>query len=134
MENFTYFNPVKIVFGKGMIAELKDLIPADAKVLMLYGGGSIKKNGVYDQVRRALSGHAVVEFGGIEPNPRYETCMKAAALAQAEGAGFLLAVGAARCSTPRSSSPWRPGTARAIPGRSWRARSPSKRRCHWGRC
>ena len=93
MENFTYYNPVKIVFGKGMIAELKELIPADAKVLMTYGGGSIKKNGVYDQVRRALSGHAVVEFGGIEPNPRYETCMKAAALAKAEGAGFLLAVG-----------------------------------------
>ena len=93
MNNFTYYNPVKIVFGKGMIAELKELIPADAKVMMTYGGGSIKKNGVYDQVRRALSGHAVVEFGGIEPNPRYETCMRAAAQAKAEGVGFLLAVG-----------------------------------------
>jgi len=93
MTNFTYYNPVKIVFGKGMIAELKELIPADVKVMVTYGGGSIKKNGVYDQVRNALSGHAVVEFGGIEPNPRYETCMKAAALAKAEGVGFLLAVG-----------------------------------------
>ncbi len=93
MTNFTYHNPVKLVFGKGMIAELKGLIPAGTKVLMTYGGGSIKKNGVYDQVRAALSGHAVVEFGGIEPNPRYETCMKAAALAKAEGAGFVLAVG-----------------------------------------
>ncbi len=93
MTNFTYFNPVKIVFGKGMIAELKELIPADVKVMVTYGGGSIKKNGVYDQVRRALSGHEVTEFGGIEPNPRYETCMKAAAQAKAEGVGFLLAVG-----------------------------------------
>ena len=93
MTNFTYFNPVKIVFGKGMIAELKDLIPLDVKVMVTYGGGSIKKNGVYDQVRRALSGRAVTEFGGIEPNPRYETCMKAAAQAKAGGVGFLLAVG-----------------------------------------
>jgi len=93
MNNFTYYNPVKLVFGKGMIAELKELIPADVKVMLTYGGGSIKKNGVYDQVRRALSGHAVTEFGGIEPNPRYETCMRAAAQAKAEGAGFLLAVG-----------------------------------------
>ena len=93
MTNFTYHNPVKIVFGKGMIAELKELIPSDAKVMLTYGGGSIKKNGVYDQVRLALSGHAVTEFGGIEPNPRYETCLKAAAQAKAEGVGFLLAVG-----------------------------------------
>lgn len=93
MTHFTYYNPVKIVFGKGMIAELKELIPADVKVMVTYGGGSIKKNGVYDQVYKALSGHAVVEFGGIEPNPRYATCMKAAAQAKAEGVGFLLAVG-----------------------------------------
>lgn len=93
MTNFTYFNPVKIVFGKGMIAELKDLIPSDVKVMVTYGGGSIKKNGVYDQVRRALAGRAVTEFGGIEPNPRYETCMRAAAQAKADGVGFLLAVG-----------------------------------------
>ncbi len=93
MTNFTYYNPVKIVFGKGMIAELKELIPSDVKVMLIYGGGSIKKNGVYDQVRRALSGHALTEFGGIGPNPRYETCMNAAAQAKAEGVGFLLAVG-----------------------------------------
>ena len=93
MTNFTYDNPVKIVFGKGMIAELKNLIPRDVKVMLTYGGGSIKKNGVYDQVRRALSDHAVAEFGGIEPNPRYETCMEAAAQAKAEGVGFLLSVG-----------------------------------------
>ena len=93
MTNFTYYNPVKIVFGKGMIAELKKLIPVGVKVMITYGGGSIKKNGVYDQVRAALSGHAVTEFCGIEPNPRYETCMRAAVQAKAEGVGFLLAVG-----------------------------------------
>jgi len=93
MQNFTYHNPVKIVFGKGSIAELPKLIPDDAEVLMLYGGGSIKRNGVYDQVARAMQGRRLVEFGGIEPNPRYETCMKAVELAQAEGINFLLAVG-----------------------------------------
>ncbi len=93
MTNFTYHNPVRLVFGKGMIAQLRELIPAGVKVLLTYGGGSIKRNGVYEQVRQALAGHEVVEFGGIEPNPRYETCLKAAALAKAEGAGFLLAVG-----------------------------------------
>ncbi|HRU71310.1 MAG TPA: iron-containing alcohol dehydrogenase [Kiritimatiellia bacterium] len=93
MTSFTCYNPVKLVFGKGMIAELKNLIPTDVTVMITYGGGSIKKNGVYDQVRAALAGHNVVEFGGIEPNPRYETCMRAAEMAKKEGAGFLLAVG-----------------------------------------
>ncbi len=93
MNNFTYYNPVKIVFGKGMIAELNTLISSDVKVMLTFGGGSIKKNGVYEQVRAALAGHALIEFGGIEANPRYETCMKAAAQAKAEGVGFLLAVG-----------------------------------------
>lgn len=93
MTNFTCYNPVKLVFGKGTIAELPTLIPAGTKVMLVYGGGSIKKNGVYDQVMAALSGYSVVEFSGIEPNPRYETCMKAAALAKQEKVGFLLAVG-----------------------------------------
>ena len=81
MNNFTYFNPVKLVFGRGMIGELKDLIPSGVKVMLTFGGGSIKKNGVYEQVRAALTGHEVVEFGGVEANPRYETCMRAASLA-----------------------------------------------------
>ena len=93
MASFTYYNPVKLVFGKATIAKLKDLIPVDTKVMMTYGGGSIKANGVYDQVQQALSSHSLVEFGGIEPNPRYETCMKAAARAKAEGVGVLLSVG-----------------------------------------
>lgn len=93
MNNFTYGNPVKIVFGKGTIAELSKLVPPGQKVMVTYGGGSIKQNGVYDQVMAALADHAVVPFGGIEPNPRYETLMRAAALARAEGVDFLLAVG-----------------------------------------
>jgi NADP-dependent alcohol dehydrogenase len=93
MLNFTYHNPTKIVFGKGTIAQLADLIPAGRRILMTYGGGSIKKNGVYEQVLRALDGRSVVEFGGIEPNPLYETLMKAVALARETGSDFLLAVG-----------------------------------------
>ncbi len=93
MKNFTYQNPVKIVFGKGTIAQLSELVPLEQKVLVTYGGGSIQRNGVYDQVMAALKNHAVLTFGGIEPNPRCETLMEAVALAKAEGVGFLLAVG-----------------------------------------
>jgi NADP-dependent alcohol dehydrogenase len=93
MQNFTYHNLVKIVFGRGSIAELPKLVPADSKVLMTYGGGSIRRNGVYDQVVAAMKGRQIVEFGGIEPNPRYETCMKAVEQVRAEGVDFLLAVG-----------------------------------------
>ncbi|MFN3683073.1 MAG: iron-containing alcohol dehydrogenase [Fimbriimonadaceae bacterium] len=93
MNNFTYRNPVELVFGKGTIAELRRLVPQGDKVLFAYGGGSIKKNGVYDQVRAALEGREVLEFAGIEPNPRYETCMKAVDLCRKERVGFLLAVG-----------------------------------------
>lgn len=93
MQSFTYWNPVKIVFGKGMIGQLGALVPRDANVLMTYGGGSIKSNGVYDQVIAALKQHDVAEFGGIEPNPRYETLMKAVEMVRARKIGFLLAVG-----------------------------------------
>jgi NADP-dependent alcohol dehydrogenase len=93
MENFTYHNPVKIVFGRGSIAELPKLLPTNAKIMMTYGGGSIKANGVYQQVTHALQGRSAIEFGGIEPNPRYETCMKAVERVRAEGVDFLLAVG-----------------------------------------
>ena len=93
MNNFEYCNPVKIVFGKGKIARLKELIPADSKVLMIYGGGSIKKNGVYEQVKHALSQHDVIEFSGVEPNPEYSTLMKAVELVKTKGINFLLSVG-----------------------------------------
>lgn len=93
MHNFVFHNPVKILFGRGQIANIANEIPADAKILMTFGGGSIKRNGVYDQVKQALAGRTVYEFGGIEPNPRIETLMQAVALARAESIDFLLAVG-----------------------------------------
>lgn len=93
MYNFEYKNPVKILFGKGQIAKLKDELPAGTKILMLYGGGSIFKNGVYNQVTEALTGFDVVEFGGIEPNPTYETSMEAVKVVKREKIGFLLSVG-----------------------------------------
>ena len=93
MQNFTYWNPVKVIFGKGTISELTELVPIDKKVLMIYGGGSIKKNGVYDQVKKALMNHTLVEFAGIEPNPLYQTCMKAVDVIKKEKIEFLLSVG-----------------------------------------
>lgn len=94
MQNFSFSNPTEILFGKGMIAEIASRVPTDVPVLLVYGGGSIKRNGVYDQVKKALGPQRrVLEFGGIEPNPLHETCMKAVDLVRAEKVGFLLAVG-----------------------------------------
>lgn len=93
MQNFTYHNPTKLVFGRGSIDRLPMLLPSKAKILLTYGGGSIKKNGIHKQVVLAMRNWQVFEFGGIEPNPRYETCMKAVELVRAEKIDFLLAVG-----------------------------------------
>ena len=93
MNNFNYQNPVQIIFGKEQIETLKDYLPKDKKILFLYGGGSIKKNGIYDKVIQALAGFDFCEFSGIEPNPRYETLMSAVDLAKKEGVEFLLPVG-----------------------------------------
>ena len=93
MNNFEFCNPVKVVFGKGSIARLSALLPEGSKVLVVYGGGSIKKNGIYEQVTAALKAFHTYEFGGIEANPRYETCMKAVELVKGENIDFLLAVG-----------------------------------------
>ena len=93
MTNFELFNPVNYVFGKGQIAKLTDLVPKNTKILLAYGGGSIFKNGVYEQVKGALPNHDIVEFGGIEPNPRFETLMKAFEIIRSEKIGFILAVG-----------------------------------------
>lgn len=93
MQNFTFANPVKIIFGKGTIKNIAQEISKDQKVLILYGGGSIKQNGVYNQVIEALKGYNTVEFAGIEPNPHYETCMKAVELIKKEKIDFLLSVG-----------------------------------------
>ncbi|MBQ9213470.1 MAG: iron-containing alcohol dehydrogenase [Bacteroidales bacterium] len=93
MNNFEFQNPTKIIFGKGSIAKLSENLYKGEKIMMTYGGGSIKNNGVYDQVKKALEGFNVIEFGGIEANPDYDTLMKAVKICREEGVGFLLAVG-----------------------------------------
>jgi NADP-dependent alcohol dehydrogenase len=93
MTNFELYNPVNYIFGQGQIAKLANLTPKNTKVLLAYGGGSIFKNGVYDQVKAALADFELLEFGGIEPNPRYETLMKAVEIIRKENVGFVLAVG-----------------------------------------
>lgn len=93
MYNFEFKNPVKIIFGKGQIAKMAKELPAKKRILVTYGGGSIFKNGVYDQVAKALDGFDWLEFGGIEPNPTYETCMEAVKVVKRENIGFLLSVG-----------------------------------------
>ena len=93
MYNFEFQNPVKLIFGKGSIARIAREIPADSKVMITFGGGSVKRNGVYDQVTKALEGRRFTEFWGIEPNPKYETLVKAIEQARREGVDFLLAVG-----------------------------------------
>ena len=93
MNNFEFKNPTKIIFGKNTIEKLEDEIPKDAKVLLLYGGGSIKKNGIYDQVKTALSQFEVIEFGGIPANPEYDTLMKALKIIKDKNINYLLAVG-----------------------------------------
>jgi len=93
MNNFTYQNTTRIHFGKGQIARLERELMPYHKIMLLYGGGSIKQNGVYHQVMQQLKAKQVIEFGGIEANPRYETLMKAVGIARTEQVDFLLAVG-----------------------------------------
>lgn len=93
MENFIFQNPVKILFGKGMTAKAAALIPAKAKILLVYGGGSVKKNGSYAQTVAAIGKRKFAEFGGIEPNPEYATCMKAVKLARDKKLDFIIALG-----------------------------------------
>lgn len=116
MYPFVYKNPVKIIFGENSIRKIGSEIPATARVLMLYGGGSIKSNGIYRQVVDALSKHSLYEFGGIEANPDYDTLMKAVELVKQEKIDFLLAVGGgsvldgtkfiAAASTFSGNNPW----------------------------
>jgi NADP-dependent alcohol dehydrogenase len=93
MHNFTAFNPTRILFGRGTIPVLDEQIPASAKVMLVYGGGSIRRNGVYEAVKTALGTREILEFGGIEPNPDFATCSRAVELARAEKVDFLLSVG-----------------------------------------
>lgn len=90
---FSYKNPTQIEFGQGKISVIKDIIPKDKKILMVYGGGSIKKNGVYEQVSKALSGYSWCEFGGVEPNPTKETLDKAVKFGRENDIDYILAVG-----------------------------------------
>ena len=115
MNKFDFYNPVKILFGQGKIAAIADEIPTDAKVLMTYGCGSIKSNGVYEQVKTALSKHTVFEFGGIMPNPDLEILLDAIKLARTEKITYLLAVGGGSvidatkfiaAAVPFSGEPW----------------------------
>ena len=93
MLNFEFKNPTKIIFGKDTIKQVTTQIPANAKVLLIYGGGSIKKNGIYDEVISALTNFEVFEFGGIPANPEYEILVQALAVIKKENITFLLAVG-----------------------------------------
>jgi len=93
MQNFTFYNPTRILFGSGRIADLAREVPAKARVLITYGGGSIVKTGTLAEVKSALTGFTVFEFPGIEPNPSYETLIQAVELARRERIDFLLAVG-----------------------------------------
>ncbi|MEM7645507.1 MAG: iron-containing alcohol dehydrogenase [Pseudomonadota bacterium] len=93
MQDFDFFNPTQIVFGENRLADLDNLVPKDAKVLIIYGGGSAKKYGTIGKVQEALGSRKTVEFSGVEPNPRFETLMKAVEVAKAEDIDFLLAVG-----------------------------------------
>ncbi|MBP1672376.1 MAG: yqhD [Bacteroidetes bacterium] len=93
MNNFTFQNPTKLIFGSGTIAKLTKEIPLDKKIMITFGSGSVKQNGVYEQVKEALKGHNAIEFWGIEPNPTVETLRKAVAIGKEQGIDFLLAVG-----------------------------------------
>ena len=93
MQNFEFKNTTKLIFGKGTIAKIKDNLPKGKKVMVTFGGGSVKSNGVYDQVVAALEGYDFIEFWGIEPNPLVETVRKAVAQAKEEKIEYFLAVG-----------------------------------------
>lgn len=93
MLSFDFYNPTRIVFGKDRLDAVDTYIPSDAVVLITYGGGSAKKSGLIDKVKTALGHRKVHEFGGIEPNPRYETLVKAGETVHSKNIDFILAVG-----------------------------------------
>ena len=93
MYNFSFYNPTRIFFGKNMLEVIDKNIPATARVLITFGGGSAKRSGLIDKIKTILGDRVVVEFGGIEPNPRYETLVKAVDIVRSEKIDFILAVG-----------------------------------------
>lgn len=122
MDNFTFHNPTRVHFGRGQITQIASELPADARVLLLAGGGSIKQNGVYDQVKTALGHRVVFEFFGVEANPDYDTLMKAVELCRKENLNWVLPVGGGSvldgskfvaAAVPYAGDPWEILTARA---------------------
>jgi NADP-dependent alcohol dehydrogenase len=93
MLNFNFYNPTRILFGRDRLESIDQYVPADATVLITYGGGSAKKSGLIDKVKTVLGNRKVYEFGGIEPNPRYETLVKAVEIVRNKNIDFLLAIG-----------------------------------------
>ena len=93
MNNFIFCNPTKLIFGKNQIAQLSKLIPTDKKLMLTFGGGSVKQNGVYSQVMNALKNHTFIEFWGIEPNPKIHTLREAITICKDSKIDFILAVG-----------------------------------------
>jgi NADP-dependent alcohol dehydrogenase len=93
MYNFDFYNPTRIFFGKERLDNIDKYVPANARVLITFGGGSAKKSGLIDKVKTNLGKRKIFEFGGIEPNPRYETLMKAADVVHSENIDFIMAVG-----------------------------------------
>jgi len=115
MENFTYHNPTRIHFGRGQIAMVDRELPPKARVLLLAGGGSIRQNGVYDQVRTALGGRTIFEFFGVEANPDYDTLMRAVEICRRDEVDWVLAAGGGSvldgakfvaAATPFKGEPW----------------------------
>ena len=93
MFNFNFYNPTRIYFGKDRLESINENVPVDAKVLITYGGGSAKRSGLIDKVKSILGSREIFEFSGIEPNPKYETLMKAVEVVKAENIDYILAVG-----------------------------------------
>lgn len=93
MNNFEFQNPTKLIFGKGSIAKIAEQFNKPTKIMLTFGGGSVKKNGVYQQVVDSLKGHTITEFWGIEPNPKIETLRNAIELGKSENVEFIIAVG-----------------------------------------
>lgn len=132
MENFIFQNPTKLVFGKGTIARLGELIPAGKRVMVTFGGGSVRRNGVYDEVCAALAGRDTVEFWGIEPNPSIETLRERSHWARSAKSISCWPWAAVRSSTARNSSRQDCSTT-AMHG-NWCARALRSAPYRWVRC
>ena len=95
MKNFTYYVPTKVHFGKGMISHLSELAESGERVLLVYGGGSIKRMGIYDEAMKILeeAGLTVFELSGVEPNPKVELVRKGIDLCRSQNIDMVRAIG-----------------------------------------